>query len=178
MLKRLATARNIIMLLVAFLIYNLALMQPMYARIETYSGGVGAIDMLFSYTPERAYEMITAYGEQGRRYYATIALTLDTVFPLLIALLLGLLLTYVLTRTYPPESAMHQLRYLPVGAMLADLLENAGIVTMLLSYPGSLFTVARLTSRFSTAKWLLVAGQSALLVVVLIRWLIKALRSR
>ncbi len=178
MLKRLATVQNILLLLAVFLIYNLALMQPLYARIEDYSGGVGALDMRFSYTPEQAYRMIAAYGEEGRRYYATIALTLDTIFPLLVALLFGLAFTYLIERTRSPRSPLLRLRYLPLAAMLADLLENAGIVSMLLSYPDRLNALARLTSLFSTAKWLLVAGQSALFLALLIGWLIKALRSR
>jgi hypothetical protein len=60
--------------------------------------------------------------------------------------------------------------------MTADLLENAGIVTMLLSYPRKLPAVALLASAFSTVKWTAITAESVLVVVGAVAWLIQRVR--
>lgn len=169
----LATVPRILLLLAVFVVYNVAAMGPAYRRIETLSGGVGAIDFLIIYSPEKAYDMIAAYGQQGRRYYATITLTLDTVFPILLALVFSLALTYVFHRTYLEKGVLQRAVLVPPAAMVADLLENIGIATMLLAYPQKLPAVALLASAFSTVKWTAVSAEAVLVVVGLISWLVK-----
>jgi len=168
-----ATGPRILLLLAIFAVYNVAAMGPAYRRIETLSGGAGAIDFLIIYSPEKAYDIIAAYGQQGRHYYATIALTLDTVFPVLLALVFSLVLTYVFHRTYSRKGVLQRAVLVPPAAMVADLLENVGIATMLLSYPRKLPAVALLASAFSTVKWTAVSAEAVLVVVGLISWLIK-----
>jgi hypothetical protein len=60
--------------------------------------------------------------------------------------------------------------------MTADLLENAGIVTMLLSYPRKLRAVALLASAFSTVKWTAIAAESVLVIIGLLAWMIQVMR--
>jgi hypothetical protein len=172
-LIRLAIGTRILLLMAIFAVYNVAAMVPAYRRIETLSGGVGALDLLIIYSPERAYDMIAAYGQQGRSYYATVALTLDTVFPVLLALVFSLVLTYVFHRTYAKRGVLHRAVLVPPAAMVADVLENFGIVTMLLAYPRKLPVVALLASAFSTVKWTAVSAEAVLVVVGLVSWLIK-----
>jgi hypothetical protein len=62
--------------------------------------------------------------------------------------------------------------------MMADLLENIGIVTMLLSYPRKLLAVALLASAFSTVKWTALAAEAMLVIVGLMAWLIQRVRRR
>lgn len=169
----LATGRRTLLLLGIVGAYNLAVMGPAYRRIETLSGGVGAIDFLIVYAPEKAYDMIAAYGRHGRQYYATITLTLDTVFPLLLALAFSLALIYVFRRAYSREGVLQRAVLVPLVAMVFDLLENIGIVTMLLTYPQRLPAVALLASAFSTVKWTAVLAEAILVVVGLISWAIQ-----
>jgi hypothetical protein len=175
-LIRWGTGRNILILFVVLVVFSLAIVGPMYDRIQTLSGGVGELDRLIVYTPDEAYDMIAAYGQQGRQYYATIALTLDTVFPLLLALTFSLILTSVFHRTFSREGVLQRTVLVPVAAMTADLLENAGIVTMLLSYPRKLRAVALLASAFSTVKWTAIAAESVLVIIGLLAWLIQGMR--
>ncbi len=176
LILRWASWRNILILWAALVAFSLVIIRPAYGRIETFSGDVGALDSLIVYRPEKAYDMIGAYGEQGRRYYATIALTLDTLFPLLLALTFGLTLARVYRQAFSRAGVLHRALFVPVGAMVADLLENAGIATMLLSYPKRLLVVALLTSSFSTVKWTAIAAESILLIIGLIAWGVNALR--
>lgn len=171
-----ATWRNILILWAVFVVFNLAVTGPAYSRIEALSGGVGAIDFLVVYPPEKAYDMVAAYGELGRRYYATVALTLDTLFPLLAAMTFGLTLARLFQRGFSREGVLHRALFVPLGALVADLLENAGIATMLLSYPRRLPAIALLTSSFSTVKWTAVAAESLLVVIGLIAWAFNVLR--
>jgi len=177
-LLRLATWRNLLVLWGALGAYNLLVLGPAYARIEAISGGVRALDFLIVYRPETAYDMIAAYGEQGRRYYATIAPTLDTLFPLLSAAAFTLTIALVFRGTFSRQGVLHRALFVPVGAMVADLLENAGIVMMLLYHPKELTAIALLTSSFSTVKWTAVAAESVLVVIGLVAWAVKAIRHR
>jgi len=171
-----ATCRNLLVVWGVFVAFNLVVMGPAYRRIEAFSGGPGAIDFLVVYRPEKAYDMITAYGDRGRRYYATIALTLDTVFPMLTGLTFSLTLAGVFSHAFSDEGVLHRALLVPMGAMVADILENVGIVTMLMSYPRNLMVIALLASSFSTVKWTAIAAQSLLIVIGLIGWLINTVR--
>mgnify|MGYP006300303877 CR=1 FL=1 len=177
-LVRWAKWRNILILWAILVAFNLAVIGPAYSRIEDFSGGVGAIDFLIVYRPEKAYDMMAAYGEQGRRYYATIASTLDTIFPLLSALTFSLTLTRLFSRAFSRKEVLHRALFVPLGAMVSDLLENAGVMTMLLTYPKRLLAVALLTSSFSTVKWTAVAAELVLVVIGLIAWLVEAWRGK
>jgi hypothetical protein len=172
-LVKLGTSRNITILLLVLVAFSLAILGPIYNRIETLSGGVGALDLLIVYTPDKAYDMISAYGQQGRQYYATIALTLDTIFPPLLALTFSLILASLFHRAFSSEGVLQRAVLVPVAAMTADLLENVGIVAMLLSYPRKLPAVALLASAFSTVKWTAVAAEAVLVIIGLAAWLIQ-----
>ena len=56
--------------------------------------------------------------------------------------------------------------------MAADLLENTGIVTLLLSYPSRLDAVARLTSGFVSLKWVFI-GANVLVVLLAVAGAVK-----
>ena len=177
-LLRSGSDRTILVLVAVLALFSLAVVRPLYARIETFSGGIGAIDALIVYTPDRAYEMIAAYGQQGRQYYATIALTVDTAFPLLLALTVSLILASVFRRAFARAEVRHRAVLVPVAALAADLLENVGIVTLLLSYPRRLPAVAILASAFSTVKWTAVTAEGVLVVVGLLALLIHKAQQR
>ena len=61
--------------------------------------------------------------------------------------------------------------------MLADYLENASIVTMLLSYPRQLLAIAAAANVFTITKFLLTPLE-LIFVVGLLGWLIRAIRNR
>lgn len=172
-LIRLTTGRRILISLAIFATYSVAVMRPAYRRIARLSGGVGAIDFLITYPPEQVYDMIAAYGQQGRKFYAAVALTLDVIFPLALAAVFGLTLTFLLRRGFSREGVLRRALLVPPAAMAADLLENLGIATLLLTYPRKLPAVALLASAFSTVKWTAVSAEVGLVVIGLGAWLIQ-----
>jgi len=174
-LIRLATGKRILILLALLVAYSMGVMHPAYRRIATLTGGAGVIDFLIVYPPEQVYDLIAAYGAQGRQFYAIVTLTLDTMFPIALASMFGLVLTYLFRRAFSREGVLRRALPVPVAGMCADLLENIGIATMLLTYPQKLPTVALLTSAFSTVKWTAVLTEIMLVAAGLVSWLMKQL---
>ncbi len=152
------------------MIATLAVIPALYPKFQT-------LDTLTSYTPEKAYEHISSYGYQGRQYYATIELTLDLVYPLILALLFGLAALYTFQRAFRDHIWTYKLALIPFIGMIADYLENACVVIMLLSYPRILPIVARISNVFTIAKWALTPFE-LLFVVGLIGWLVQVIRRR
>lgn len=160
---RLANRRIIPIVFLLLLPFNLFFFPQRSARLRELSGlPVPIIDVLFTYTPEKVYGMIAAYGEQGRQEYVATQVTLDLAYPLVLNLFFILVLISVFRRAFPDNRKMQALALLPLLAMLADYLENAGIVAMLLLYPQQPPALAQVSSLFSSAKWVLVIAVTLL----------------
>lgn len=167
---KLANGRIILLLLFLFLLANLVIIPAIYPKFET-------LDMLSSYTPGKAYDLISSYGEQGRQSYAVIEVTLDLVYPFITALMFSLMNLYTFKRAFPGNGWVLKLSLTPYAILLADYLENACVVTMLLSYPRELIAVAQISNFFTITKFVLTPLQ-LLFVVGLIGWFIRAIRTR
>jgi len=152
-----ATSRNLIIVSTFFILMNIFIMPVIEARVQDTSGGAGTLDLLFSYNPDQAYAMISAYGESGRNFYAISALTAY-------ALLFSLLLAYSLPQAFSPGSWLQKTIPFPFTALIADYLENFCIVIMLLVFPQRIPFLAEVSGFFTTLKWVL-TGAATLLVV-------------
>ncbi|MDD1718398.1 MAG: hypothetical protein LUO88_04905, partial [Methanoregulaceae archaeon] len=89
----------------------------------------------------------------GRAFDLTHIVPLDLVFPFSYALFLSVAISWVLYRWLPKESPWIGLNLLPVIAGTADYFENAGVVTLLLTYPARLDPVALFTSAMYAVKF-------------------------
>ncbi|MGA2488892.1 MAG: hypothetical protein ABSF99_01710 [Anaerolineales bacterium] len=147
-LSRLANWKIILLLLILFLLANLAVIPAIYPKFET-------LDTLSSYTPEKAYQLISSYGEQGRQSYAVIECTLDLAYPFITALLFSLLALVTFKKAFPASRWVPYLSLLPFLIMLVDYLENSCVVTMLLSYPRELTGLAATSNIFTVIKFAL-----------------------
>ena len=168
--SKLANGKVIIILLVLFLLANFVVIQAIYPKFQT-------LDTLSSYTPDKAFQLISSYGEQGRQYYAMIEVTLDLVYPLVTALMFSLIIFYTFKRAFPSHSWTLYLSLAPYFALLADYLENACIVSMLLIYPREPVLLAQISNFLTIAKFSL-APLQLLFVVGLIGWLVQTIRSK
>ena len=148
------------LLQVMFMIF----IMPLSASLMRFdSGGPGPIDLLFFYTPAKAYSMVEAYGQYGRIFYRNTELTLDLIYPIIYTLLFGLLLSWLFRRGFSSQSPIQRWNVLPLGGWLFDLLENLGIVGMLSLYPAQPSALGWATALFTLVKWLF-AGANLLLV--------------
>ena len=169
-LRRITTGRNVLILLALFLLFNFVAIPVIYPRFPT-------LDTLSSYTPSEAYQYISSYGEHGRQLYLVVELTLDLVYPFLSALFFSTLILYTFQRAVPAQAWSHKLALIPFAVMLADYLENACVVIMLLGYPRQLRSVAQISNIFTVTKFDL-SWLELIFIVGLVGWLVRALHER
>ena len=106
------------------------------------NNSVMPLDLMFFYTPAKAFAMIEKYGTAGRAVYMKIELTADIIYPIIYTLFYGLLLSWLFQRAFKLDSKIQKYNVVPVGAWIFDLLENVGIVSMLSLYPSQPATLA------------------------------------
>jgi hypothetical protein len=145
--------------------------MPLAAGIMAFAANnsVMPLDLLFFYTPVQAFQMIDKYGEAGRSIYLKIELTADIVYPMIYASFFGVLISWLFQRAFKPESSMQKWNVMPIGAWFFDLLENTGIVSMLLMYPSKPEVMAWLTMLFGLLKWAFFVATVGLVLVGLVR---------
>lgn len=92
--------------------------------------GADALDLMPHYTHADVVAAMEQYGPRGRRLYAWVSPTLDTLFPIAyVTLFAGLLYRF------RPAEALWMVALFPVIAGLWDLAENVQITAMLVQYP-------------------------------------------
>lgn len=133
------------------------------------NNSVMPLDLMFLYTPEKAFAMIEKYGEAGRSVYFRIELTADIIYPVIYTLFYGLLISWLFQRAFPPDSKMQKWNLMPVGAWFFDLLENMGIVSMLAMYPSIPAGMAWITMFFGSLKWAFAFVSIGLVLVGLVK---------
>ncbi len=164
LLTKLATGWWVIVFILLVYIVNAFVLKAIYPKFET-------LDIQPSYSSEKAYQFIDSYGEEGRHYYALIELTLDLVYPILLALMFSTFTIYFFRRVFPLDSFWQKIPLLGPIVMGVDYLENSSIVTMLLNYPRRLDLLARAANIFTVTKFALSYIELILMAIGLLGWL-------
>ncbi|HSQ93477.1 MAG TPA: hypothetical protein VLL74_04205 [Methanoregula sp.] len=154
-IRRAATTKAVAASLVLWLI-ALALIngRPFgLAQLQEITGGPTILDMSFTTGPESVYAILDALGEAGRAFDLTHIVPLDLVFPFTYALFLALGISWGLSRLLADDSPWLLLNLAPVFAAAADYSENAGVITLLLTYPARLDPVAWFVSATYVIKF-------------------------
>ena len=175
-LIRLATGRNLLILFLLFILTTSVVFPLMSSLIEDPAGELEKIDTKIYYSPAELYEIIDAYGDQGRRVYAVSHLSADVLFPLVYSFFFGLLIAYIFQRAFPKDSWVQRLNLVPFVLLIFDLLENLGVVILLLAFPTQMEGLARFTGILTSVKWILAGITVALSVVGTGAWLVRRLR--
>lgn len=136
------------------------------------------LDLMFFYTPEQAYAMIDKYGEAGRSIYWKIELTADIIYPIAYTLFFGLFMSWLFQRGFKSDHPLQKWNVMPVGGWLFDMLENAGIISMLAMYPAKPEFLAWLTMVFGSLKWAFAAVSIILILVGLVRAALNGFRKQ
>lgn len=172
-----ATGWRVILLLIADALM-VGYIMPAAAAIMALAANnsVMPLDLMFFYTPERAFEMIEKYGQEGRAIYMRIELTADLIYPVIYTLFFGLLISWLFQRGFEPNNPMQKWNVMPVGAWFFDLLENIGIVSMLSLYPAQSVALAWLTSLVGLVKWAFAVLSLVLILMGLVRALMNGFR--
>jgi hypothetical protein len=150
LLKRLSTVPTLLVALTVFgpltLLYLLNVPDKL-ARAMGYTGEqtVFALDG-HPYSPEATYELLSDYGEVGRRATVLMHLLFDMIYPVSYTLFFSSSFTLLGPSTGIFPRLRRWAAMLPWLVGGSDLLENAGIITMARSYPSRRRLLAQLTS--------------------------------
>ncbi|MEP2980278.1 MAG: hypothetical protein ABJO86_12380 [Lentilitoribacter sp.] len=112
------------------------------------------------YSPDQAYALLNALGADGNRYYLTRQIPLDIIYPVLMALTLVSIFKWLGAKNISQMLTKIGV-WLSIGAAVADYLENAGIVVMILNWPEPQIYLVHAASTASIAK----AGLTTLAVL-------------
>ena len=154
-LDRMAKGWVILIFLLLFF-FTTSFFMPWFSQVLGIPDkGVTSIDLQFTYSPQRLYQMIGQYGERGRQVYAVSHLTADVIFPLVYAFFFSLSITYTFRRSFSLSSRVQKLKYLPFVLLGFDLLENFFLVILLLAFPQPLAALAFIAGLVTAVKWLL-----------------------
>jgi hypothetical protein len=164
-LSGISSGRTLLLSFLLFLIFPLFALPWLGRQVDLYSQPEEGYELLFVYTPDELYSSFERYGEQGRMVYTLGTATIDMVFPLASALFQGILISLLVRRVFPSRPGWQRLNLVPSGAALLDILENLGLLTLLLSYPGRLTGLAAIIAVVTVLKWTMV-GLSFLTIVV------------
>ena len=143
------------------------------------------IDLAFHYSVDEVYGWIEAYGAAGRHQYIIRELTFDVAYPVVYTCLfigvIGYLIRFeerVRASTTARTRWFVWLVLLPPVIWVFGMLENIGIVTMLINYPVVLAPVATLTAWATSIKWSFAGLVAAITILLVIRKIVMKVRSR
>ena len=92
------------------------------------------LDTRFGWDQDDARGFLSALGDEGRRLYA-LTLLIDTLYALTFAVTGTLVLAWISGRLLAPTNPLRWVVLLPVLAGALDLVENAGVLTLLAFFP-------------------------------------------
>ncbi len=164
-LRKTASLKNTSLLGILFLIMSCFIIPDANKQIQQYAPETGLIDFLIYYSPDQLYQMISAYGKQGRQLYIVVELSADFIFSIVIAAFFSSFLIWSDSKLKTHFIKIEYYLLFPIIFMLANFLENLGIIWFLSNYPTKSFFLASVTSIFTFSKWI-----SILLCLGIIAW--------
>jgi len=174
---RYASGRNVLIFFVLQMIISAGILPYMQGKFDP-QNTLGVLDLKFGFTTDEAYNMLSAYGEEGRKYYLFAEAVIDVIYPLIYTITNVLLLSYVFKRGFAPSSFMQQLNIFPTLATIGDFAENAGIITMLNTFPERADAAARFASTAGIFKWIAFGISIALFLIGVVAWIIAAVKNK
>lgn len=147
-----ATAQHVLVLGLLLLLLGLLVLPAAWSDLMRLSGGVPALDSLWYYNTQTGREHLQAYGRDGRQLYLFIELTVNLIFPIVYTLFSLLMVSWLSQKRR--AGVPNWLVLLLLLPFCFDLLESAGIIWMLLSYPETGYIPLMLSGVMNALKWL------------------------
>ena len=149
------------------------------AHLARLAGGLTPCDIRSKgYSHDEARAFLEAIGEQGRRYYASPELVIDTVYPPLYAVSRGLALWWLTmpgrVREDPvPLKVRYALIAVPVLMASLDLFENGCIAVMLRTWPDLSHGLVEVSSLATQVKFIAGVLTEVLMGILAVIWLMR-----
>ena len=148
------------------------------AELMALAHGRNVPDAQFWRSADTLYSILSEYGMYGIHLYLTRISPVDLFIPLGQALFLSITITLIFRHAFDSTNSDWQmLNTLPFAAMIGDYLENASIVSIMLSYPNRLGALAVAAGLFTFVKFIASIISIGLIIIGLIAWLAKWIRS-
>jgi hypothetical protein len=126
------------------------------------------LDMQGFYTAARAYQLLDAFGPQGRRLQLLLSTTFDVFIPLVVGAFGAVTISWSFRRAFGgPE----RLATLALAAAGLDYLENLAIIVVVTAYPRRLHLIAQAAGVLTALK----SGAYLATIVVLLVGLVAVL---
>jgi len=159
---------------IIFILFSALVLPGQSARSEEEGGSERSPDLSLYYSAGELYQMAEEYGEAGREAYIRARFTFDIAWPLVYTFFLVTTISWIYSRTFPPESWWRRANLAPILAMVFDLLENLSTSLVMYRFPERTPVVDSLATVFTSLKWFFVTGSFLLLIggilVGLRRW--------
>lgn len=159
-LNRISNWKSLVAFLVIYMFFNAVLLKNAETKINELAGKtVGIIDLTVGFNPQKTLDMVAAYGDAGRAYYARTEMTSDVAYPVVYAFFFGIVLTLLYR-----GKRNNWVNVIPFVALVFDYAENVTLVTLLRSFPEQSNAVAVLCEIVKLVKWS-AFGASVLLIL-------------
>ena len=122
---------RLILSIFAALVLFMVITLPLLSRIYPAADEMESLDDPVFYTPDEIFSTMESWGEDGRNYQLWLHLTWDLIFPIMGFLFISLFISWLLQRSFGPESKLQRLNLLALGSVF-DLLENVCLIGLLL----------------------------------------------
>lgn len=148
--KTISKTANLKIILIVFVLFVIAMVLVNI----TFATGVQNLTQTFNYIPEKAYEMISGYGESGRQNHIRV-LFADIILVILYTVLFSSSILYTASRLFPSKPLVHKLSLLPFVLAAIQFLEIIGVFIVLVSFPRKLIRLTELTNIITMTKVIL-----------------------
>ena len=172
-----STGRRAAQLFLITLVAMLAINQLDFPGSVPYMRRVSGntyLDMQGFYTAARAYQLLDAFGPEGRRLQLLLATTFDALFPAIAGAFGAVAITWSFRRAFGGPS---RLALLALVAATLDYLENLAIIVLVKEYPRRLDFVAQAAGVFTGLKGVAYLATTVVLLVGLIATLAKPVKT-
>ena len=153
--KRLSTGPLVVVATVIFIVFITSILPGQKAKMDSYAGEVGTIDLSFFPLPGQVYAMAEAYGEDGRHHYIVSRVSLDIAWPLAYTFFMVSLITFCLVRVHGSESRWVHLNLAAVAVLVLDFIENGLAAVVMSAYPDRLDGIVYIMATITATKWIM-----------------------
>ncbi|PKP54271.1 MAG: hypothetical protein CVT92_00520 [Bacteroidetes bacterium HGW-Bacteroidetes-1] len=147
----LSTSRNIAILTVILLFFNLYLFKLFELKHE--GKLLQSLDVRFSYSYAEVFELFEKISEQGRADYFILTATVDMIYPIVYGLLLVFLLLAITNVLFSARKKLLYIALIPFAIVFFDYMENFNTLLLLGSFPDMHHRAIATGSFFTSAKW-------------------------
>jgi hypothetical protein len=167
-----AKGRLILSVLGSFVIF-MGVLLPIFNHIYPASVKMISLDDPVFYTPTEIFSIVESWGNDGRTLQFWFHLTWDFIVPILGLLFIGLFLSWLLQRSFKPESKLQKLNLVALASIF-DLLENFCIAIIILAYPVRPMVIAWMKIVFTLSKY----GFGVLIILLILAGLVITAKNR